>query len=167
MQGGSAYGMIEVYSMCYPMVYTEALDVSASNRLMITATKIPVNYRQNVNFGYIYYTNNYIGERVMAVFKQINQTIYNYLVPYQPFAYTPSTSNVMFVFRQYDSVSIPFLNCQTVQNYNFITGITPQMMIGYIFPLGSPVTFNSDIFFFNESYSGCPDSQFLFYIQLY
>jgi hypothetical protein len=103
----------------------------------------------------------------MALFKQINQNIYNYLVPYQSFAFTPSTSDVMFALRQYDSNSIPYLNTVTIQNYNYITGSNPQMMIGYIFYSGVPIKFSSDVFFFSSSYSGCPDGQFLYYIQLY
>jgi hypothetical protein len=141
--------------------------LSSTNTLSITATKYSTNYPNNINFGYIYYTNNYIGENVMAVFKQINQSIFNYQVPYQSFAITPSSSNVIFAFRQFDTSTIPFLNCQKVENYNFITGINPQMLLGFVFPTGTPTVFNIDLFFFNTSFSGCPDSQFLYYIYLY
>jgi hypothetical protein len=41
------------------------------------------------------------------------------------------------------------------------------MMLGYVFASGAPTKFNSDVFLFNASYSGCPDSKFLYYLQLY
>lgn len=144
--------------MCFPFVYTSALNMASSNTLVLTITKSSTNYRQNVNIGYIYYNSNYVGDRVIAIFQQINQAFYSYFVPYQPFAFTPSTNNIMYALRQYDSSTIPFINTQIVQNYNYITGENPQMMLGYSFPSGIPTKFNSDIFFFNSSYSGCSES---------
>lgn len=72
--------------------------------------KFPSTFRDSIDFSYIYYTNNYISENILAVFKQFNQNYYTYLVPYQPFAFTPSSSNAMFALRQYDATSVPFMN---------------------------------------------------------
>jgi hypothetical protein len=89
------------------------------------------------------------------------------MIPYQPFAYTPSANNVMFSIRQYESTTIPFLNCPLTLSYDYFIGVNPQMAFGYNFPAGVVTTFNSDIFFFNYTYTGCPDGQFLYYVQLY
>jgi len=141
--------------------------MTSSKTLVLTITKLSTNYQRNVNVGYIYYNRNYVGDRVIAIFQQINQVFYSYFVPYQPFAFSPSTNNIMFALRQYDSSTTPFINTLLVQNYNYITGLSPQMMLGFSFPSGIPTKLNSDIIFFNSSYSGCSESHFLYYINLY
>lgn len=149
------------------MVYSETLDLTSTNKLIVSMNRSASNYQTNIHFSYIYYTNNYVGSNVAAMFKAVTETLSAFIVPYQKFAFTPSSKNVMFAFRQYYSVSIPFLNCQPLVDYNFITGANPSMKLGYVFSAAAPAKFNSDIFFFNTSASICPDQQFLYYIQLY
>lgn len=144
--------------MSYPIVYTQALDMSSTNSLILSITKSSTSYLTNVHFAYIYYSRSYVGQRVIATFKRINEDHYAFTIPYQPFAYTPSADNVMFSLRQYDSVTVPFLNCPINKMYDFITGTNPQMAFGFSFPAGVPTTFDCDIFFFNYTYSGCPES---------
>lgn len=58
---GTTNGMLEVYCMSFPIVFTKALDTSVNNSLILTITRSSLNYITNVNFAYIYYSRAYVG----------------------------------------------------------------------------------------------------------
>lgn len=61
VNNGSTNGMLEVYCMSFPIIYTSAFDMSVNDSLILTITKSSSTYITNVNFAFIYYSRTYVG----------------------------------------------------------------------------------------------------------
>lgn len=137
------------------------------NKINLVVAKSATNYQNGIFFGYIYFNKNYLGNKVMTLFRGINHTVYNYALPYDSFAIVPSDNNVFFAIKQYDTSSMPFLSCSNINSFDYITGLNPKILVGYNFASGVPTRFFSDVFLFNSTFEGCPDYRYLYYQTLY
>ena len=146
------FGVIQVYSLCFPINYQITLDSDVMNKLNIVVASSSTNYQTGIFFGYIYFNKNYLGNKVMTLFRGINHTIYNYALPYDSFAIVPSDDNVFFAIKQYETSSMPFLSCTNIKNFDYITGSNPLILVGYNFASGVPTRFFSDVFLFNSTF---------------
>jgi hypothetical protein len=107
----------EVYSLSLPMV--EASRAVFTNYIEITASRWASAYLSG-SFSYICFNNIYVGERVATLFQQINVTYYDYFLPYYDFAFKPSAQSVLLIIRNYDSLTVPFINSPQIIRYNAV-----------------------------------------------
>jgi hypothetical protein len=159
---------MEIYPLAFPMVYSKIQNSTtiANNQIVLTITTSPTLYmaQGTIYFAYIYFTNIFSANNVMALYQGFNQTSNSYKFSYASFAYTPSEQTLFMAIRSYSSFATPFLNLNSVKILSNSGSDIDNFSIGYS-PPAVGVTYAADALVFSQSSNPCPSTgQYLYYL---
>ncbi len=116
-----------------------------------------------IYFAYVYFTNIFTANNIMALYQGFNQTSNSYQFSYASFAYSPSEQNLFLMVKSYSSASTPFFSLSSVKVLNSSGNSIDNFSIGYSNP-AIGVIYSADAFIFSYSSNPCPNTgQYLYY----